>query len=251
MKIISLKFLKKFYHKRFGCLSPNIAGAFLLLIISIFINYQLSSAQVKFYVSAPKSIPENQNFNLVYTIENANGSNLRLSSLNDFSLLGGPSSSTSMRIINGAVSQSASYTYVLRPKQQGTFKIGKATIEVNGSTIESNELTIEVTAPSSKPQPQRSNPYTQQQKEEPQSDDDLAKQLREDVFVKVILSRSSVFKGEMLSATYKLYFRQNLSEPQLSKAPSLEGFWSKMVELDPKRKQSVETINGRQYYALE
>ncbi|HUM46550.1 MAG TPA: BatD family protein [Chitinophagales bacterium] len=251
MKIISLKFPYIFYHKQFSCLNLNMGRSFLLFTISFLINYPSSSAQVKFYVSAPKSIPENQNFNLVYTIENANGSNLRLPLLSDFSLLGGPNSSTSMRIINGAVSQSASYTYVLRPKQQGTFKIGKATIVVNGNTIESNELTIEVTAPASQPQTQRSNPYNQPQQQEPQSDDDLIKQLKDDVFVKVILSRSSVYKGEMLSATYRLYFRHNLNGFNLSKAPALEGFWSKEADLDPKRKQTVETVNGKQYYAID
>jgi hypothetical protein len=115
-----------------------------------------------------------------------------------------------MQIINGNVTQSASYTYVLRPKQQGTFKIGKATVEINGNVVESNELTIEVTAPSSRAQSQQGNPYQQQQqRENPQSDEDLVKQLKDDVFVRLILSKSSAYKGEMLSATYRLYFRQN------------------------------------------
>ena len=218
------------------------------LILCLVLSCGFVYSQGKFYASAPKSIPENQNFNLTYTLENANGSNLRLPSLNDFTLLGGPNTSTSIQSINGSYSQSTSYTYVLRPKQQGSFKIGKATVVVNGNTIESNELTIEVTATSSKSQAQQ--PYGQQQ-EESTSDDDLAKQLKDDVFVKVILSRSSVYKGEMLSATYKLYFRQNLNGFNLTKAPALDGFWSKEVELDPNRKQKAENYNGKQYYTIE
>ena len=198
------------HFNRSGLSSIRSCGAFLFSLL-IFFTADSSFAQVKFYVTAPKSIPENQNFNLTFTLENANGNNLKLPAMNDFSLLGGPSTSTSMQIINGSVSQSASYTYVLRPKQQGTFKIGKGSIEVNGNTIESNELTIEVVAPSSKPQSQQNNPYGQQQNEESQSNDDITKQLRNDIFVKVMLSRSSVYKGEMLSATYKLYFRENLN----------------------------------------
>src|SRR6187551_687280 len=90
------------------------------LCMTIFASFAV--AQGRFTAVAPKSIPENQNFNLTYTLENAKGTNLRLPSLNDFTLIGGPSTSTSMQFINGSVSQSASYTYMLRPKQQGTFK---------------------------------------------------------------------------------------------------------------------------------
>lgn len=240
----SLKILKVFPDKKIHCHRTIVISLVMLLFAAT------SIAQVRFYASAPKSVAENQNFNLTFTIENANGRNLKLPSLNDFTLLGGPSSSTSMQSINGAVSQSASYTYVLRPKQQGTFKISKATVEVNGNIMESNELTIVVTAPSAQQPSRQGNAYNQQD-DEPQTDADLAKQLKDDVFVKVVLSRNSVYKGELLTATYKLYFRRNLSGFNLSKAPALDGFWSKEVELDPNRKQVAETYNGKQYYVLD
>ncbi|MBX7108178.1 MAG: BatD family protein [Chitinophagales bacterium] len=222
----------------------------MLITACLILLQHSSSAQVRFSASAPKSVPENQNFNLTFTIENANGSNLKLPSLNDFTLLGGPNTSSSMQIINGAVSQSASYTYVLRPKRQGTFKIGKATVEAGGNTLESNELTIIVTAPSAQQPSQPGNSYGNNESA-PQNTEELAKQLKNDVFVKVLMSRNSVYKGELLTATYRLYFRQNLNGFNLSKAPSLEGFWSKEVELDPNRRQTVETYNGQRYYVLD
>lgn len=222
----------------------------LLLTWCIILSHYALQAQVRFSASAPKSVPENQNFNLTFTIENASGSNLKLPSLNDFTLLGGPNTSSSMQIINGAVSQSASYTYVLRPKRQGTFKIGRATVEVGGNTLESNEVTIVVTAPSAQQPSQQGNSYGNSESP-PQNAEDLAKQLKNDVFVKVLLSRNSVYKGELLTATYRLYFRQNLNGFNLSKAPSMEGFWSKEVELDPNRKQTVEIYNGQRYYVLD
>ncbi|MCY7408999.1 MAG: BatD family protein, partial [Chitinophagales bacterium] len=161
--------------------------------------------------------------------------------------------STSMQIINGSVSQSMSYSYVLRAKKQGTFKIGKGSIDAGGSSYESNEVTINVTAPSSQQQSQQStrDPFGNQQQAPEVSTDELTKQIKDDVFVKVILSRNSVYKGEMLTATYKLYFRQNLNGYNLIKAPSLDGFWSKQIDLDPNRKQKVETLNGKQYYTLD
>lgn len=222
----------------------------LLIISCIILSHHASQAQVRFSVAAPKSVPENQNFNLTFTIENASGTNLKLPALNDFTLLGGPNTSSSMQIINGTVSQSASYTYVLRPKRQGTFKIGRATVEVGGNTLESNEVTIIVTAPSAQQPSQQGNGYGNTEST-PQNAEDLARQLKNDVFVKVLLSRNSVYKGELLTVTYRLYFRQNLNGFNLSKAPSMEGFWSKEVELDPNRKQTVETYNGQRYYVLD
>ncbi len=216
-----------------------------IVLLFLFIH-GITLAQPNFTASAPKSVAENQNFNLTFSLANATGSNLRLPDLNDFVLLGGPNTSSSMQITNGSVSQSMTYSYILRPKHQGTFKIAKATIDVKGTTIESNELTIQVTAPSAK---QQTSPGDGG--EQATSSADVAKQLKDDVFVKVVLSKNSVYKGELVTATYKLYFRQNLNGFNLIKAPSLDGFWSKEVELDQNRKQKVENYNGNQYYALD
>ena len=118
-----------------------------------------SFAQAKFYAAAPKSVPVNSNFQLSFTIENGSGSNLRPPSINDFQILGGPNTSTSMQWVNGTVTQSVTYNYVLRPKNEGTFKIGKASIQVSGVTMESNELTIQVGAPAAQQQQRLRNHY--------------------------------------------------------------------------------------------
>jgi hypothetical protein len=236
-----------------------IVPVLLLLLLGC---HQLVNAQAKFYASAPKSVPVNQAFQLSYTLENANGGNLKLPPLTDFQLISGPSTSTNMQWINGNVSQSITYTYVLKPKKEGTFKLGKGSIQVSGVTMESNELTIDVTQAVAQPQAQQRqrNPFdpfddpffNQQTTPEPEiSQADLEKQLKDDVFIKLVVNRNSVYKGEMLTATYKLYFRQNLAGFNVTKAPAFDGFWSQEVELDPKRRPTVENINGKQYNAVD
>ncbi len=240
-----------------------------LRFISVFVfllsmvGCQWSLSQAKFYASAPKSVPQNGNFQLGFTLENGNGNNLKPPSLPDFQILGGPNTSTSMQWVNGNVTQSVTYNYVLRPKNQGTFKIGKASIQVAGVTMESNELTIQVTAPVAAQQQQRQrNPFDpfddpffnqgMEEEEEPQaSNGDLEKQLKDDVFVKLVVNKNSVYKGEMLTASYRLYFRQNLSGFNVTKAPAFDGFWSQEVELDPKRRPAVENVNGKQYNSVD
>ncbi len=237
----------------------------LLAIYFVFavFNSQFANAQAKFSASAPKSIPENQNFNLTFSVQNGKGSGLTLPAMNDFQVLGGPSTSTSVQIVNGDMSQSESYTYTLRPKKQGTFKIASASINVNGSVLKSNEVTVQVTAPSSQKQQQSqgndpfndpffNDPFGQQQGGQQQvSIDDIKKQIKDDVFVKVNLSKSSCYKGEILTATYKLYFRQNISNYNLNKSPVFDGFYNQEIELDPKRRPTVENYNGKQYNAVE
>ncbi|MCW5907836.1 MAG: protein BatD [Chitinophagales bacterium] len=236
---------------------------FLLLLLFAFGCSQVVNAQAKFYASAPKSVPVNQGFQLSYTLENANGGNLKLPPMNDFQLIGGPSTSTNMQWINGNVTQSVTYTYILKPKKEGTFKIGKASVQVSGVTMESNELTVEITqAVAQQQQQQRQrNPFDpfaddpffnpQAQPEPEVSQADLEKQVKDDVFIKLVVNKSSVYKGEMLTATYKLYFRQNLSGFNVTKAPAFDGFWSQEVELDPQRRPTVENINGKQYNAVD
>ena len=217
--------------------------------------------QAKFSMTGPSSVPVNQNFQLNITLENANG-NPKAPAFNDFQVLSGPNTSTSMSWVNGAVTQSVTYSYILRPKQEGTFKIGKASVVVSGVTMESNELTIAVTKAAAQQQQQRQrDPFDpfggdpfgqQQQQQEPEtSPADMAKQVKDDVFLKLEVSRGSVYEGEMLTATYKLYFRHNLASLNLDKAPTFEGFWSQEVELDPKRRPMVETLNGKQYNVVE
>lgn len=233
----------------------------ILLLVLVSATCMVANAQARFSASAPKSVPVNSNFQLSYTIENGNGTNLKLPSLNDFQLMGGPNTSTNMQWVNGNVTQSVTYSYVLRPKNQGTFKLGKASISVSGVTMESNELTIQVTAPVAQQQQQRQrNPFDPfddpffrgEEEEQPQtSNAEIEKQLKDEVFMKLIVSKGSVYKGEMLTATYKLYFRQNLTGFNVTKAPSFDGYWSQEVELDPKRRPTTEVVNGKQYNTVE
>ncbi len=233
----------------------------IVLFMLVFATYSVVNAQARFSASAPKSVPVNSNFQLSYTIENGNGTNLKLPSLTDFQLMGGPNTSTSMQWVNGNVTQSVTYSYVLRPKNQGTFKLGKASITVSGVTMESNELTIQVTAPVAQQQQQRQrNPFDPfddpffrgEEEEQPQTNNaEIEKQLKDEVFMKLVVSKGSVYKGEMLTATYKLYFRQNLTGFNVTKAPSFDGYWSQEVELDPKRRPATEVVNGKQYNTVE
>lgn len=217
--------------------------------------------QAKFYATAPKAIGINQGLQLSFTLENANGNNLKLPAMPDFQLISGPNTSTSMQWVNGNVSQSVTYTYVYKPKKEGTFKIGKASVQVSGTTMESNELTVEVGKAVQQQQQRQRNPYDpfddpffnpQRGQQQPEvSKADLEKQAKDDVFMRLVISKASAYKGEMITASYRLYFRQSLEGINVTKAPAFDGFWSQEVELDPKRRPVPETYNGKQYNTVD
>lgn len=239
-------------------------GVFVLLTAPVW-------AQTTFYASLnTKSVPVNQNFQLNYTIENGNGKSLQLPNLNDFQVLSGPNTSNSMQWINGTTKQSVTYSFILRPKKEGTFKIGKAKITIDGVEMESNELAITVTGAVQQQaqQQRRSNspfgfdpfsdpfddPFFRGQEEEepepPQQSADLNKQIRDNVFLRMNIDKNNVYEGEEITATLKLYYLLNFGNIQLSKAPKFDGFWSQEIAQNPNQKPSIETIDRKKYYTL-
>ena len=127
-----------------GKLKHTYRSILLMLGLMLSLPMLVSAIEIKFTASGPKQIGNGEQFQVTYTL-NTNGSGLVSPSFPDFDLLGGPSQSTNMSIVNGAMSQSVSFTYYLRAKKEGTFTIKPAKIKVNGVEIESNNLTITVT----------------------------------------------------------------------------------------------------------
>ena len=121
---------------------------FILMIVSI-----NSFAQEPIFTASLSSVNVGvgERFQVTYTL-NANGRNFTPPSFKDLTILGGPSQSSSMQFINGTVSQSISYSYILQAKSEGIYKIGAASIILNGKTIQSNTISITVTKGKAKDQ---------------------------------------------------------------------------------------------------
>lgn len=75
------------------------------------------------------------------------------------------------------------------------------------------------------------------------------KELGKNVFIKVSVDKTKVHIGEQITATYKMYARVNM-QAQLSKLPSLNGFWTQDFELPKDQKPQYETLDGVQYQSF-
>ena len=84
-----------------------------------------------------------EKFQLTYSV-NVSASGFTGPDLSAFNLYSGPNQSSSMQIINGAVSQSLTYYYVLSAKKEGKFTIKPALLNVANGRVKSNEISIDV-----------------------------------------------------------------------------------------------------------
>jgi len=168
------------------------------------------------------------------------GNNFRPPAFNDFLVQSGPNQSTSMQFINGSVSASVSYSYVLQPRAEGKFAIGPATIEVGGKKLSTQPITIEISKGAARP----NQPRTSGQQAESQ---DVGRQIGDNLFLKVTVDKARVYMGEQITATYKIYTRVNIANYAVSKVPALTGFWSEDLDVPKQIQLTNEVVNGKQY----
>jgi hypothetical protein len=142
-----------------------------------------------------------------------------------------------MQFINGVMSSSISYSYVIQPRSEGKLTIGSASIEVGGKQYQTQPITIEAAKGAPRPPQQRR-----------QTDEEtLAEQIGDDLFLKVTADKSRVYQGEQLTVTYKVYTRVNIVNYSVSKVPALTGFWSEELESPQQIQLTTEIVNGKQY----
>ena len=177
-------------------------------------------------VSAKKQVMVGERFQVVFEA-NAEGKNFQAPSFNGFTVLGGPftSSSSSFSMVNGSMSHTVkcSYTFALQANQEGTFHVGSASLNVKGHVISSEPFDIKVvpddgshTAPSG-----GSTTSSQVQSQQNTNDPQVS---GKDLFLRVVPSKKSVYVGEQIVLTYKLYTKVPVSSVSLSKMPSYAGF---------------------------
>lgn len=155
----------------------------------------------------------------------------------DFYILSGPNTSTSIQLINGAMTSSKTFSFVLQPRAEGKFTIGKATINANGNTYSSKEIVVTV-------QKGSANQQTQRQAPKNRNDPEVS---GKDLFLKTEVSRSKAYIGQQITVEYKLYFRVNIRNYERPNPPKNAGFWTEELKMPNRPRQETEIINGVNY----
>ncbi|MCD7932060.1 MAG: BatD family protein [Tannerellaceae bacterium] len=206
-----------------------------------FISFMSFGQKVEFKASAPEAVVVGEQFRLSYTL-NAEGKEIRIPDLPDFQVLMGPSTSISQSsvFVNGQMvsETNVTYTYILMPSKEGTFTIPEATIKVNNSNYKSNSLSIKVL-----PQDQRSEAGNDQT-------ESTAPGLgKDDVLMRMIVSKTNVYEQEAFLVTFKFYTTANAWLRNV-KFPEFKGFLVQEIELPENKQWTMEHYNGRNYHTV-
>ncbi len=201
--------------------------------------YYADAQDVQFTADAPRVVEMGEQFRLTYTL-NARPSSFNPPDISDFYIISGPnqSTSTSFQIINGKSSQSitVTYTYYIQATTVGKFTIPPAIAVVDKKEYSSNPVSVEVVGE------QKSAPSGQQDQETSSAQ---PRQLPDDqLFVKVLVDKKTVYQGQHLIATIKIYTRLPITGFGSSEMPDFNGFWSQDIESPTQINLQRENVNG-------
>lgn len=219
----------------------------LFILLEILLICQNMFAQVNFTVQPPTRVFEGDRFPITFKLTNAEGSDLNVSQINGCTLLYGPSTSQrqSYQVVNGRATSSSSveYTYYYKAGKAGQYTIPAASVIADGKryTTKPVNFTIHESADRNTPASQR-----------PVDVDDVDTQAAgrrvnsDDVFVRIILSKSSAYEQEAIGCTIKLYTKYSISSFMPTKQPSFDGCLIQELDVQPSLNE-METYNGQNY----
>ncbi len=190
-----------------------------LLILTLFISVANIFAQdVEFQaVSTKKTVGKFEKFRIDFTI-NQKAGDITPPDFSEFAFLGGPSTSVNQSWVNGRSSFNKTYTYYLMPKGVGKYTIGPAKIKVDGMTYRTRPISITVV----------------EQKKRSSNPNDPETLASNNIKLKMQLSTAEPYVNQQVTVAYYLYFKVNISSPQVIEMPKFNGFWSQDFE-KPKR----------------
>jgi hypothetical protein len=220
-------------------LISTFTGLFIILAVTF-------ADEISFVASAPNAVVVGQQFKLSYKVNRGNAKELHIPSIDGFTILMGPSrsSSSSYSNYNGQVTSTVSltYTYILKAEKEGTFTLPAATTEVEGKQVKSNSVEIKV-LPQDK---QQAGSQTSAQSGGSGSSAEIGKN---DLFMTAILNKTKIFEQEAVLLTYKVYSAVNLTSLN-GKMPTLKEFHIQEIDLPQQKEWQLEHYNGRNYRAL-
>ncbi len=209
-------------------LRPHIIFLLLVLFTS---TGTISAQSKKFKTSVSKDlVAVGERFKYIIHIENLKG-NISPPAFEGFKIVGGPM--TQRSTINGH--PSTDFTFFLVATQVGTLTIQPATLTTTTGSKKSNKVTIKVV----------------EGKEEVITNSkqrNIGRNEDKNLFARIYLSKTKVYKGEQITATYVIYNRYDYRQFKNYEFPPADGFWKEDVNLgEIKFSDKLEKINGIDY----
>lgn len=209
----------------------------LLLLLSL---QGIRANDVKLTASAPATVILGKPFQITYTA-NAKVSDFKAPAITNFDILAGPfkAESYSSQIVNGNMTSSVSiaYTFTLQAQKTGTFTIPSASVTVDKERVTSNGLSVKVL------------PADEQSSSTASSGSSGTNTTisASNLFIRPILSKSTVYEQEVVKLTYKLYTTYDVVQCNARTIPDFKGFLSQEMERSSNTQLDYENYNGKNY----
>jgi len=153
--------------------------------------------------------------------------------------------SQNISIINGQISSSVSFTYILVPNDVGDFSLGPFTIDYKGKTYSAGPIDVKVTPKAARKAQGPS--YTYPEDEEEVYERETRKEAKE-LFIETYVDKLTAYVNEQITLTFAFYQAVNLFENPVYSPPSVTGFWTEDM---PPQKKSYKIINNKKYLVIE
>ncbi|WP_397444687.1 BatD family protein [Polaribacter sp. R77954] len=188
-----------------------------LLITLLTLSISAQKAELEVKVSKNK-LGLNQRLRIEFSINKQGADDFTPPKFDDFRVIQGPSQSISQSWINGKVSFSKSYTYIIKPKRKGELIIGPASIKLNGATINSKMMKVVVLDAIDMPKNPNDPEYIAQQ----------------NIHLVAEISKARPYVGEGIYVEYRLYVSENVSvyDTSVTEAPQYNGFWNQEIKIN-------------------
>lgn len=215
------------------------------ILIAIVSLVNVSLAQKLTAQASRTKVAVGETFQISFSL-NSNGNNFKPPALTDFDVYSGPNQSTSMSFINGSMSQSMTFSYVIAAKKEGKYTIGAASMNTTGGVVQSAPIAIEVIKGNASAQAQANPGGAQQNHSAP-----VTENVGDNLFVKTIVNKTKAYQGEQITVTHRVYTRYQLRGFQDIKFPDYRGFWAQEVPGNQQIQVVNENIDGINYQVGE
>ncbi len=232
----------------------SLTGLLLLVVTTAW-----GAGKVSFEASSPLTVSVGEAFRVEFSLNaSPDDDTFKAPSFEGFDVLAGPvlSTGSSVQIVNGSMTRSVSvtYTFVLLPQAAGNVTIGAAEVAVDGTVYRTDPLPVEIvdegTAAQQRQSPQSGQSGTQAERsDEARSQSEAQGRIgKQDILLRAVVSRTSVYKNEPLHVAFKLYTRVPVVDVSVGSMPSFNGFWSQDLSSNSTTaRQGRETFNGKVY----
>ena len=187
-----------------------------ILILFLLATITTVAQDVQFNAKLSKNrLGVNERLRVDFTM-NQDGDNFKSPDFDGFTVVGGPSQTTSRQWINGKGSFSKTFSYFLTPTRKGNLEIGQAEITVDGQVYKSPAVPVVVTAAVEIPKDPNDPTY-------------LAK---ENVHLVAEVSKTSPYLNEAFTVVYKLYVSETTSVNNWREieSPKFADFWNQSAD---------------------